>query len=99
VNLIDREHVIEILSGTNAGFSDPLEALETEGYQVVRAGLVPRIDALDDAEQMLDRLGSIIGAIHDPRKARDAATQIRQLRELALLVLRIDRDDVDEAGS
>jgi hypothetical protein len=95
VNLIDREYVAQILRD-NRG-QEALEALEAEGYEVVRAGLVPQLDALDDAERMLDCLGEISGAIHDPGKARHAATQIRQLRELALLVLRIDRDDVDDA--
>lgn len=93
--MIDRERVVEILQRTHEG-ADPLEALEEAGYAVVRAGMVPRLDALDEAEQMLTRLWHISGQIHSPGKAGDAATQIRQLRELALMVLGIDRADVDD---
>lgn len=91
--LIDRDHVAEVLRANPEG---ALEELEAEGYRVVRAGMVPRLDALDEVERMLDRLGGILGAIHDSRKTGEAAWQIQQLRKLALLVLGIDRDDVDE---
>lgn len=94
--MIDRGHVIEIIEEGLRNSGDPLEALESEGYRVVRAGMVPHLDALDEAEQMLTRLWHISGAIHSPQEAGEAATQIRQLRELALMVLGIDRTDVDE---
>jgi len=92
--MIDRDHVADLIGPD--GYAR-LEALEEDGYRVVRAGMVPRLDALDEAEQMLVQLSRIGGAIHSPSGTDNAARQIGQLRELALRVLGINRADVDGA--
>ena len=45
--MIDRDRVIEILDNADGGGA-ALDALEEAGYRVVRAGMVPQLDALDD---------------------------------------------------
>jgi NAD(P)-dependent dehydrogenase (short-subunit alcohol dehydrogenase family) len=95
--MIDRDRVAVILGQSGGGY-EALERLEAAGYRVVRAGLVPRLDALDESEQMLRQLANIADHIHNRSDIGRAADQIRALRNLALVVLGIDRDDVDEEG-
>ncbi len=95
--MIDRDRVAVILGQSGGGYQ-ALERLEVAGYRVVRAGLVPRLDALDESEQVLRQLSNIAGRIHSRTETGQAADQIRALRDLALVVLGIDRDDVDEEG-
>jgi hypothetical protein len=96
--MINRDSVARIIQLGNEQFSgdEILTKLENEGYRVVRAGMVPKLDDLDDVAAVLGRLGINGGQVqHNRCAAHEAALTIRQLRDLALAVLRIDREDVD----
>lgn len=99
--MISRDAVAVIL-GRGHSMVDGHEILgnlEEAGYRVVRAGMVPQFDDLDDVAAMLSRLGSWGGQVqHNSIRARDASTTIRQLRDLAVLVLRIDPDAIDQTS-
>jgi hypothetical protein len=97
--VINRDRVAGIIGAGNPTTSghDLLTRLEDAGYRVVRAGLVPRFDDLDDISRVMDDVGRFSGhVLNTSGEAKQAALTIRHLRDLALMVLRIERTDVDK---
>jgi len=69
-----------------------LSELESAGYRVVPAGLVPQFDDLSEVADILNRLGNWSNSVHNSQQAKTSAALIRQLRDLACLVLRVDQE-------
>lgn len=91
------EIAAHLSSSTPADGYQVLEVLETHGYRVVPAGLVPQFEDLDTVTRLLKVLGDVGGRIHNPVKCREAANQLEWLRDLAILVLRIDPDAMEQS--
>lgn len=72
-----------------------VHALEVGGYRIVRAGMVPQLDALEHTVQVLNGVASldVDAVIAD---AADARNTVRSLAELAIVVLGLDPADRDE---
>jgi hypothetical protein len=98
--MINRDEITAYLDRTaSLGGDRQLEELETHGYRVVPAGLVPQFEDLDTVTRLLKVLGDVGGRIHNPVKCREAANQLEWLRDLAMLVLRIDPDAMEDASN